>query len=105
MSTTDMTLEGIRDILIRIVAAEVGIAPAELPTDKAFTSYGLDSVAVLSVGMEIEDACGVSDPPTSLLWDYPTVDSLAEALWKFLNEEALPPTSVDLAAVHADGHQ
>lgn len=82
-----MTIDDVRNVLVKAVAAEAGISPAELETDQPFTSYGLDSMAALSVGMEIEDACGLSDPPVDLLWDHPTVDTLAEALWKLMNAE------------------
>ncbi|CAL9450832.1 hypothetical protein SUDANB176_02438 [Streptomyces sp. enrichment culture] len=47
-------------------------------------------MAALSVGMEVEDACGLSDLPVDLLWDHPTVDTLAEALWKLMNAEPVP---------------
>jgi hypothetical protein len=41
--------------------------------------------------MEVEDALGLSDLPVDLLWDHPTVDTLADALWKLMNAE---PVSV-----------
>jgi acyl carrier protein len=91
MSTThtNLTLDDVRNILIKAVAAEAGVTPVELETDQPFTHYGLDSMAALSVGMEIEDALGLTDPPVDLLWDHPTVDSLAKALWQLLNGEPL----------------
>jgi acyl carrier protein len=87
MSPKNMTIDDVKNVLVKAVAAEAGIDPAELETDQPFTSYGLDSMAALSVGMEIEDSCGLSDPPVDLLWDHPTVDTLAEALWKLMNAE------------------
>ncbi|MGW2935236.1 acyl carrier protein [Streptomyces sp. NPDC001156] len=90
MSTKNMTIDDVKTILTDAVAAEAGIDPAELATDQPFTSYGLDSMAALSVGMEIEDACGLSDLPADLLWDHPTVDTLTEALWKLMNTEPMP---------------
>ncbi|MGW0820131.1 acyl carrier protein [Streptomyces sp. NPDC002845] len=87
MSMQNMTIDDVKNVLVKAVAAEAGVPDAELATDQPFTSYGLDSMAALSVGMEVEDACGLSDLPVDLLWDHPTVDTLAEALWKLMNAE------------------
>ncbi|MER7642037.1 MULTISPECIES: acyl carrier protein [unclassified Streptomyces] len=91
--STRMTLDDVKKVLVHAVAAEAGVAPAELATDRPFTDYGLDSMAALSVGMEIEDVCGLADPPVDLLWDHPTVDTLAEALWKLMNAEPVAATA------------
>lgn len=88
-----MKLDDVRNVLVKAVAAEAGISPADVATDRPFTAYGLDSMAALSVGMEIEDSCGLSDLPPGLLWDYPTVDSLAEALWELMNAELVTATT------------
>ncbi|MFE2300788.1 acyl carrier protein [Streptomyces sp. NPDC059445] len=87
MSTTDMTIEEVKRVLLEAVATEAGVPAAELETDRPFTDYGLDSMAALTVGMEIEDVCGLSDLPVDLLWDHPTVDTLSEALWKLMNNQ------------------
>ncbi|WP_046726505.1 acyl carrier protein [Streptomyces humi] len=90
MSTKNLTIDDVKNVLVRAVATEAGLEPAELATDQPFTSYGLDSMAALAVGMEIEDALGLTDPPVDLLWDHPTVDALTEALWKLLAGESVP---------------
>jgi acyl carrier protein len=87
MSTKNLTIDDVKRVLVEAVAAEAGIAPAELATDRPFTDYGLDSMAALAVGMEIEDVCGLTDPPVDLLWDHPTVDTLAPALVALMNAE------------------
>lgn len=91
MNTKNLTLDDVKNVLAEAVAAEAGVPAAELATDQPFTSYGLDSMAALSVGMEVEEALGLSDLPVDLLWDHPTVDTLADALWKLMNAE---PVSV-----------
>ncbi|MGA4851481.1 acyl carrier protein [Streptomyces sp. G5(2025)] len=93
MSDSDMTIDDIRNILVKALAAEAGISPADMATDQPFTAYGLDSMAALSISMEIEDTCGISGLPASLLWDHPTVDSLAEALSALLNPRLVPATA------------
>ncbi|MER7773422.1 acyl carrier protein [Streptomyces sp. NPDC096191] len=90
MNSTHLTLDDVKDVLVKAVAAEAGIPAEELSTDLPFTSYGLDSMAALTVGMEVEDACGLSDLPVDLLWDHPTVDTLADALWKLMTAESVP---------------
>ncbi|MFW6689469.1 acyl carrier protein [Streptomyces sp. MAR4 CNX-425] len=93
MSRSDMTIDDIRNMLVKSMAAEAGLPPAEFATDVPFTAYGLDSMAALSVGMDIEDTCGLTDLPASLLWDHPTVDSLAEALWQLMNATPVAATT------------
>jgi acyl carrier protein len=85
-----MTIEDVRNVLVRAVAAEAGIPPAEFATDQPFTTYGLDSVSALCVGMEIEEGLGISDISVDLMWDHPTVDTLTEALWELMNTESIP---------------
>lgn len=85
-----MTIDDVRNMLVKAAAAEAGIPPADVATDQPFTAYGLDSMAALSIGMEIEDSCGLSDLPSGLLWDHPTVDSLTEALWSLMNATLVP---------------
>lgn len=98
-----MTLDDVRNVLIKAVSAEAGVAPAELATDRPFTSYGLDSMAALTVGMEIEDSCGLTDLPVDLLWDHPTVDSLAEALWALMNGDTPGEATASSGTAAADG--
>lgn len=80
-------MNDVRTVLSHAIALEAGIPAEELATDQPFTAYGLDSMAALTVGLEIEDSLGLTDLPVNLLWDHPTVDSLSEALWKLMNHE------------------
>ena len=82
-----MTVEDVRTMLVTAIAAQAGLAPEDVPADEPFTALGLDSMAALAVGMEIEDECGLSDLASDLLWDYPTVNTLTTALWRLLNPE------------------
>ncbi|SDP33324.1 acyl carrier protein [Actinacidiphila guanduensis] len=87
MSTTVQTIDEVRAMLVEAIAVEAGVPADTVATDEPFTSYGLDSMAALSVGMEIEDTCGLKDLPVDLLWDHPTVDSLADALWALIQQQ------------------
>lgn len=90
MTNPDMTIDDLRDLLVRAIATEAGLSAAEVSTDVPFTAYGLDSMAALAVGMEIEDSCHVRDLPVDLLWDYPTVDDLVPPLWKLMTAGPTP---------------
>lgn len=103
MSNSTLTVDDIRDLLIKAICSEMGVAPAELATDRRFTEYGVDSLAALAVAMEVEDTCGLSGLPTTLLWDYPTVDALAPALWDIAHgRQPAPPVDASVEAI-ADG--
>lgn len=93
MNTQNLTLDDVKHVLAEAVAAEAGLPVADIAADQPFTSYGLDSMAALSIGMEIEDACGLTDLPVDLMWDHPTVDTLAAALWQLMNTPSVPATA------------
>lgn len=80
--------------LIANLAERLKIEPAELRTDQAFASFGLDSVAAVSLSSEMEDWLGRRLAP-SLLWDHPTIAGLAEHLAKGPNAtetyDEIPP--------------
>ena len=87
MNDATMTIDNVRTVLVNAVAAEAAIPPADLATDQTFSSLGLDSMSALAVGAEIEGKLSLADLPVNLLWDYPTIDDLAEALWQLMNGE------------------
>src|SRR5262249_17396045 len=87
MNESPVTIQTIRNVLVNAISVELGVAPGDLTTDRPFAEYGVDSLAALSVAMEIEATFGLVDPPSTLLWDYPTVDTLAPALWDLLFPE------------------
>jgi len=92
MGNVPMTIEELRDLLVKAIAVEASILPGEVSTDQPFTSYGLDSMAALTVGMEIEECCGLSDLPVSLIWDYPT---LADTLWQMMSSRTALTSAED----------
>ena len=100
MSYVPITADDIRNLLVEAIAAEASIPPTEVAADRPFTAYGLDSMAMMSVGVEIEDACGLSNLPPSLLWDYPTVAALTEALWARMTVS--PTNTVSALALSED---
>lgn len=85
MTELTVTIDDIRTVLTQAISVEMGITAGVLATDRPFTEYGVDSLAALAVAMELEDAFGLVELPATLLWDYPTVDTLAPALWALMN--------------------
>ncbi|WP_457969672.1 acyl carrier protein [Acinetobacter calcoaceticus] len=65
------------EIIRTLVAKEMRVEPQTLDTQQKFTSYGLDSIVALSVSGDLEDLTQLELEPT-LLWDYPTINALAE---------------------------
>ncbi|MFD6397504.1 beta-ketoacyl synthase N-terminal-like domain-containing protein [Nocardia sp. NPDC060249] len=71
------------DIVAAIVAAlvgELGCPPESIDTREPFTALGLDSVKSVQVAQNIATATGFDIAPT-LLWEHPTVEALADALF------------------------
>lgn len=65
------------EIIRTLVAKEMRVEPQTLDPQQKFTSYGLDSIVALSVSGDLEDLTQLELEPT-LLWDYPTLNALAE---------------------------
>jgi acyl carrier protein len=85
MTGSPMTIDDVREMLVDMVAKEASILSADVATDRLFTSYGLDSMAALSLGMDIEESCGLDELPENLMWEYPTIDTLVDAIWSLIN--------------------
>jgi acyl carrier protein len=95
MNDTPITIDDVRAVLVNAVATEVSIPSADVATDQPFTSFGLDSMSALAFAVEIEDSFGLSDLPVSLLWDYPTVDTLTGALWQMIKAKLAPSAAAN----------
>lgn len=76
----------IQDWIIDYVANLLEIDPEDIDTTIPFDRYGLDSSAAVGLTGDLEDWLGLEIDPT-LLYDYPTIESLAEHLGSELNLE------------------
>lgn len=79
----DATLKHLEPLctwLVERVAMYLNRSPADIDPDVPLSDYGLDSVYALTLSGDIEDHLGVPVEPT-LVWDYPTISSLAQALF------------------------
>jgi acyl carrier protein len=82
-----ITSEDIRGWLIARVAIAARCDPAAIDGRELLTSYGLSSIAAVSLTAELEDWLDISLSPL-LIWDHPTIDSLVEHLAAQLDERA-----------------
>lgn len=55
------------------------VDPSELDVSRPIASYGLDSISAVTLSVYLEEELGIQ-LETALLWDHPTLDSLAAHL-------------------------
>ncbi|MGJ7905895.1 SDR family NAD(P)-dependent oxidoreductase [Actinopolyspora sp. H202] len=65
--------------LVHRIAERTGMSPARIETDRPFDEFGLSSREVVALSGDLETLLGRTLPAT-LLWEFPTIERLAEAL-------------------------
>jgi acyl-CoA synthetase (AMP-forming)/AMP-acid ligase II/acyl carrier protein len=73
--------DDIEDFLIQKLSGAMGISPGAVDVHQQFSSFGVDSLALLELLEEFEDWLGHSLSET-LFWDYPTISHVADYLSK-----------------------
>jgi len=73
------TAEDIQLWLVSKVAELVAVDPDEIDIAEPFARFGLDSIAAAGLSGDLEDWLNRRLPPT-LIWDYPTIELLAQHL-------------------------
>jgi len=73
--------EAIRAWLISNIASVVNLDPARIDIHQTFDNYGLDSLQAVSLSGDLENWLSREISPT-VVWDYPTVEMLAQHLSK-----------------------
>ncbi|KDP88103.1 hypothetical protein CF70_032560 [Cupriavidus sp. SK-3] len=63
----------------QFIVNNLGIPPAKVDTSHEFDAYGLDSTAAVGLVVELEEWLGRPVDP-SVLFEYPTIDALANHL-------------------------
>jgi acyl carrier protein len=71
--------------IVNYVAELLEVKPDQIDTAIAFDRYGLDSSAAVGLAGDLEDWLERELDPT-LLYDYPTIESLSEHLMESLSE-------------------
>ncbi|MBZ5508324.1 MAG: acyl carrier protein [Acidobacteriia bacterium] len=78
-STEPPTEEAIRTWLITNIASVVNMDPSSIDIRQTFDNYGLDSLQAVSLSGDLETWLNREISPT-VVWDYPTVEQLAQHL-------------------------
>ena len=71
--------EHIQNWLVANLAGRLGLSPEEIDINEPFTNNGLDSLQAVRLSAELEDWLKIKLNPT-LVYDYPTIASLASYL-------------------------
>jgi acyl carrier protein len=64
------------------------VSADELDAQQPIASYGLDSISAVTLSVQLEEELSV-ELDTAVLWDRPTLESLAEHLAEKLNAAGL----------------
>jgi acyl carrier protein len=72
------------------------VKPEELDADRPIAQYGLDSINAVTLSVDLEEELGIT-LETALLWDYPTLGSLAT----YLTEKLASSGVTELPSVNA----
>ena len=83
----DKTSEDLEYWMIRRLSQYLKVAPAEIDPEALFTALGIDSSIAVSMTGDLAQSLGVDLEP-HLLWEYPSIESLAQYLAHHL---AQPP--------------
>lgn len=78
---------GLRAWLVQWLAKQLKVDPSQINTAKRFDEYGLDSRVAVQVSGELEKIVERRLSP-ALLFEYPTIDELAQALAKARAEQS-----------------
>jgi acyl carrier protein len=84
MNGTDDAAAEIQRFLIVELARRIEVDPDTIDPKQPFERYGLDSFNALRLAVELEARIG-RKLPTTALWDYPSIESLARYLAGELN--------------------
>lgn len=90
--------EAIQQWLVTQLAKQLSLDPKNIKVQEPLTRYGLDSIDAVTLVGELEDWLEL-ELPSTLLWDYPTVEKAATFLVQefdiatALNTVAKPVTS------------
>ncbi len=71
--------EEIQTWLREKIAKEIKTAPEAVPVDVPFTNFGLDSIVIVTLVVDMEEWLETSLDPT-IFWEHPTIELLTEWL-------------------------
>lgn len=90
MNEPEAAAAEIQRFLIGELARRIEVDPDAIDPRQPFERYGLDSLSALRLAVELEARIG-RKLPTTALWDYPSIESLARYLANELNIREIGP--------------
>jgi acyl carrier protein len=90
MNDLESATKEIQQFLILELARRIEVDPELIDPAQPLERYGLDSLNALRLARELEDRIGCR-LPTTVLWDYPTIDGLARYIADELGIRKLGP--------------
>jgi len=82
---TRFDIDIVKDKACELLAERLRIAPDEVSLEKKLTSYGLDSIDVMTMVGDLEDCLDI-ELPSTLFWDYDTINDVADYISSNINE-------------------
>ncbi|MBD1999155.1 acyl carrier protein [Leptolyngbya sp. FACHB-541] len=79
-----IAIETIQTWLVNQLAKQLSLSAPSIKVEEPLTRYGLDSIDSVTIVGDMEDWLGV-DLPSTLLWDYPTIEKAATYLVQEMN--------------------
>ena len=90
MNEAEAAAADIQRFLVAELARRIEVDPESIDPRQPFARYGLDSLNALRLAVELEARIG-RKLPTTALWDYPSIESLAQYLAGELNVREIGP--------------
>jgi acyl carrier protein len=78
-TTSPISIDELRDWLVSYLARQLFLAKQEIDTYEPIASFGLDSVEAANLSADLMQWLD-RDLPATLVWDYPTIELLANHL-------------------------
>ena len=82
------------------ISKELGLQATEIESSRSLLEYSLSSVTATILVGDLEDWLDLRLPPT-LVWDYPSIDAMAEHLMAQLGGAASPAAATPAAPADA----
>ncbi|MTJ07675.1 phosphopantetheine-binding protein [Anabaena sp. UHCC 0204] len=86
-------VDTIQGWLVNQIATQLGIKAQTIKVTEPLTRYGLDSIDSVTIVGDMEDWLE-AELPSTLLWDYPTIEKAAQYL---VNELSVLPSETTVA--------
>ncbi len=95
------TARDVEDWMIDKIATQTGMDPNDVEVHRPFSYLGLDSMLAVDLAMDLEDWLG-RPLPSTLVWDYPTIEAAARYLAGETGDSAKVPAEAKSAEKPAE---